>query len=64
MKTESILLSDEQSIFKALLDAAPDATVILDGNGLVQIINKQTEKLFGYKKWIINPVTVNKIVKQ
>jgi PAS domain S-box-containing protein len=34
--------------FERLLDAAPDAMVIVDGKGGVERINRQTERLFGY----------------
>lgn len=36
--------------FSALLDAAPDATVIVDSSGMIQMINLQAESLFGYTR--------------
>ena len=36
--------------FHALLDSAPDATVIVDEAGIIQMTNTQTEKLFGYSR--------------
>ncbi|MBL7730400.1 MAG: PAS domain S-box protein [Chitinophagaceae bacterium] len=36
--------------FKALLDAAPDATVIVNEGGIIQMINQQTELVFGYER--------------
>lgn len=36
--------------FVSLVDAAPDATVIVDGHGLIFLINQQAEELFGYHR--------------
>jgi PAS domain S-box-containing protein len=36
--------------FRALLEAAPDAKVIVDENGIIIMINQQTERVFGYSK--------------
>lgn len=36
--------------FRHLLEAAPDAMVIADGAGLVQLVNARAESLFGYAR--------------
>ncbi len=41
-------LANEQS--KALLEAAPDAMVIVDAQGCIVFVNGQTEALFGYAR--------------
>jgi PAS domain S-box-containing protein len=36
--------------FRALLEAAPDAMVIADDTGTIQLVNAQTESMFGYAR--------------
>src|SRR5438309_7166172 len=44
------VLTASEERFRALLDSAPDAAVIVDGFGCITLINEQTERLFGYPR--------------
>lgn len=50
--------------FKALLESAPDAMVIVGHDGKIQMVNEQTEKLFLYKRTELVGNTVEILIPQ
>jgi len=41
-------LGENETLFKGLLDATPDSTIITDSDGYITLCNKQVEEFFGY----------------
>jgi PAS domain S-box-containing protein len=39
-----------EDVFRLAVDAAPTAMVMVDGSGIIVLVNAQTEKLFGYRR--------------
>jgi two-component system sensor kinase FixL len=56
------LLPRNEAKFRDLLEAAPDAMVIVDHDGKIVYINTQTEKLFGYLRAELLGSSVDRLV--
>ena len=50
--------------FRALLESAPDAHVIINQTGTITLINSQTEKLFGYTREELLGQSVERLVPE
>ena len=57
--TESMLAEKK---FRGLLEAAPDAVVVVDKGGMIQLVNSQSENMFGYDRAEIIGQPVERLV--
>lgn len=50
MGTDKLHAEESEAYFRVLIEAAPDAMIIVDGDGEIVIVNGQAEKMFGYDR--------------
>jgi PAS domain S-box-containing protein len=56
--------STDEIKFRGLLEAAPDAMVIIDETGTIRLVNAQTERLFGYGRTELLGSKVERLVPE
>lgn len=56
------LQSRENALLKGLIDSAPEATLVVDTSGVIQLVNTQAEKVFGYSRAELLAHSVNKLL--
>jgi PAS domain S-box-containing protein len=48
--------------FKALLESAPDAMLITDNNGVIELVNREAEKMLGYSRKELTGMQVEALI--
>lgn len=44
------LKAESEERYRQLLESSPDAMIVMDGEGRIELVNRQTELLFGYRR--------------
>jgi len=63
MRRDRLVAGSERK-FRALLEAAPDAMVIIDRHAHIALVNAQAERLFGYARGEIVGQNINELIPQ
>ena len=61
-ETSPLPLGDDA--FRRVVEWAPSAMVLIDGNGIILLVNAQTEKMFGYERGALIGKSVEMLVPE
>jgi PAS domain S-box-containing protein len=62
MGSKKLKSNESEAWFRTLLDTAPDAMIIVDDAGRIEIVNSQTERMFGYGRKELQGKTIEMLL--
>lgn len=64
LRTQTEALTRAEQKFRAVLEAAPDAMIITDADGVLHLANSRTDSLFGYERDVLIGSNVLTLIPQ
>jgi PAS domain S-box-containing protein len=64
IKESELRLRETEQFYRSVLELAPDGMMVVDAEGVIQLVNAQTEKLFGYTRDELVGQSVEKLVPE
>jgi PAS domain S-box-containing protein len=58
------MLRASLDLFRGLVETAPDAIMLVDENGIIELVNEQAEQVFGYGRGELTGLSVEKLVPE